>query len=132
MEEKKLTSITVLRETEAWRTHHMNLCILDQIVVCRDIIDSWLWTKSLIRGQLRGRYSYSCLQMVALIVSSMSQVGWDCTSNQVVNSIFWLKLLALKGALHQYVREFPAQGAAVASEKMIRVVCLRETIYEFC
>ena len=89
----------------------------NQIVVCRDIIDSWLWTKYLIRGHLRGRYSYSCLHMVALIVSSMSQDGLDCTSNQMVNFIFWLKLLALKGALHQYVREFPAQGAAVASEK---------------
>ena len=46
-------------------------------------------------------------------MSSMSQVGWDCTSNQVVNYIVWITLLALKGTLHQFVR----QGAAVASEK---------------
>ena len=48
---------------------------------------------------------------------SMSQVGWDCTSNQAENYIVWITLLALKGTLRQFVREFPAQGAAVTSKK---------------
>ena len=38
-----------------------------RIVVCRGNIGNWFWTKSLGRGQLRGWYSRSCLETVAIV-----------------------------------------------------------------
>ena len=59
------------------------------------------------------------------------KIGRDSVSVNKLSKYFRITLLTLKGALHKKVREFPAQGAAVANEKITRIKCLGAIIYDF-
>ena len=58
------------------------------------------------------------------------RIDRDSMSVNKRSKYFMIALPTLKGALHKEVREFPAQGAAVTSEKITRRKCHGAIIYD--